>query len=86
MELHVEGFRLRFDGIPHSTFECRDYRGVIFYKDDFKYEVIHSALGVRLLINHETWLGFFRDLPFHEGTWRFLPEEVQVDMLPSSSG
>lgn len=61
------------EGLTYEAFETPYYFGVVFKAaDGHRYEVICSVLGWRVLINDETRPGFFRDMPFHEGTFGFL--------------
>lgn len=86
MQHCLDRFVLSFDEkVRHETFECSSYRGITFFVEGFRYEVIQSLLGVRLLVTSEDKSGYLRDLPFHEGTWRFLPEAVRVHAMPPSS-
>lgn len=67
-------------------YECNSYYGIIFkviddgdniISKDGKYDIVyHFNLDwIRLVINNKC--GSF-DLPFHEGTFRFLPPGVEV--------
>lgn len=89
MVLRVEDFVFTFDEAVtrHETFDNRpDYYGVIFHTEDgYRHEVISSKLGVRVLINHKTWLGYGEDVPFHEGTFWKLPAGVHAERSPCSS-
>jgi len=70
--------------MKYETYKCKWYYGIIFYVDDGKWDLIHNIyMGNRLLINeHEYWL---KDIPFHKGTFRFLPEGIEVlDLLGES--
>ena len=79
MKLSVGRFVLDFEDIRHKLFEGEHYRGVTFFAaDGFRYEVIESRLGTRLLINHQTEYGHMRDVPFHEGTFRMLPRSIHT--------
>ncbi len=65
--------------IKHETYENFSYRGVIFYDENGKYDVIyhHTINWNRMIVNYPA--GSYKDLPFHEGTFRFLPECVKVE-------
>lgn len=49
----------------------------IFFKGPARYDVVHHYHmdWERLLINNKQGC---KDLPFHQGTYRFLPEGIQV--------
>lgn len=53
-----------------------NYYGIIFIEKTGRYEIIYSKMGTRLLLNSSN--GESRDLPFHSGTWHFLPDTVKV--------
>lgn len=53
-----------------------DYYGIDFHHDKYKFEVIESKLGTRLLINGN--LGEGKDLPFNKSTAHFLPDFVSA--------
>jgi hypothetical protein len=63
--------------IKYETYKCKWYYGIIFYVDDGKWDVGHNIyLGNRLLISeHQYWM---KDIPFHEGTFSFLPKGIEV--------
>lgn len=86
MQVRVGGYELSFNDIEHETFSCKDNNGVTFIKDGYRYQVVDCLLGVRLIINSNTEYGFLKDMPFHKGTWEFLPAEVRVSTAPSTSG
>jgi hypothetical protein len=64
------------DDIEYCTFDEKSYHGITFYVDGNQYELIRGVMGDRLVISHKD--GSWKDVPFHEGTWGFLPEEIQI--------
>jgi len=72
--------------IRYETYENQSYYGIIFFIDnegnslickDAKYDIVHHYHmdWERLIINDkEGW----KDLPFNEGTYRFLPNNVRI--------
>ncbi len=72
--------------MKYETYQNEWYYGIIFFIDgegdgliykDARYDVVHHYHmdWERLIINtKEGW----KDLPFHEGTFRFLPDQVKV--------
>lgn len=72
--------------IKYETYQCKWYYGIIFLVENEgdgliskygRYDVVHHYHmdWERLIINNkEGWL----DLPFHKGTFRFLPKEIEV--------
>lgn len=87
MKLQIDRFVLEFDdSVKHERFECEDYRGVKFFENGYRYEILDCLLGIRLIVNHDDQLGFFKDMPFHEGTWGLLPSAVRVSSPSSSIG
>lgn len=89
MEHRVGRFVLEFDdSLRHEPFQSKDWNGIKFFEDGYCYEVVDCLVGfgVRLIINHDDQLGYFRDMPFHEGTWDFLPSAVRVTTAPSTTG
>lgn len=77
----LDQYLLTFDSqIKHETYDEEWFYGIIFYDDDGgKYDVMHNyALGNRLLLNNkEGW----KDIPFKEATFGFLPPGVQARVL-----
>jgi hypothetical protein len=60
-----------------STYDDSGCCGIIFHHDKFTYNIVHNKIDWdRLFINGDD--GSVRDLPFHEGTWRFLPSCIKV--------
>lgn len=68
--------------LKYEVFKNEWNYGIIFYTDMAKYELIHSQIGNRLLINKkgQDWnLGEeWNDVPLNEGTFHFLPEGVTI--------
>jgi hypothetical protein len=80
-EFTLDQYLLTFDSnIRYETYNEKWYYGIIFYDSDGgKYDVIHNyALGNRLLINNKDG---WKDIPFKEATFGFLPDGVQVRIL-----
>lgn len=60
-----------------ETYSCKDYYGIVFITDEYRYDVCHNYLmGDRLIINPTA--GGFRDIPFKPATFGFLPEGITV--------
>ena len=60
-----------------ETYSCKDYYGIIFITDEYRYDVCHNYLmGDRLIINPTA--GGFRDIPFKPATFGFLPDGIAV--------
>lgn len=63
--------------IKTEMYSCKDYYGIIFITEECRYDVCHNYLmGDRLIINPAA--GGFKDIPFKEATFGFLPEGVSV--------
>jgi hypothetical protein len=62
-----------------QAFDEEDYRGIIFYYERYRYEVLKSRLGTRLLINGRE--GEMRDIPFNMKTANMLPDFVKVEII-----
>lgn len=74
----LDRYQLIFDNdIEHETYECKWYYGIIFHIGEGRWDVIHNIhMGNRLLISeHPYWL---KDIPFHKGTFNFLPDGIKV--------
>lgn len=74
------------DSIKYETYENQWYYGIIFIVEDggdglchkhSKYDIVHHYHmdWERLIINNKEGV---RDLPFHGGTYRFLPDGIKV--------
>jgi len=65
------------NSIQYEMYDDPSYYGIIFRDDNAKYDLIHHRFDwTRMIVNYKD--GSYRDLPFHEGTFRFLPENVKV--------
>jgi len=54
------------------------YSTLAFIKGENKWEVVNNfAMGYRLIINEPYFS--WKDMPFHSGTYNFLPEEIIVE-------
>lgn len=86
--MHVIGNNLfMFDSnIKFETYKNEWYYGIIFYIDgqgdglmckDARYDIVHHYHmdWERLIINDKQG---WKDIPFHEGTFHFLPEQIKV--------
>lgn len=61
-----------YDDRPH-------YHGIVFVDGSTTYDVcVNPTLGLRLIITRTDVFGVSRDLPFHLGTARFLPDWIEV--------
>lgn len=81
MKMSVGLYVLSFpDDLAHSTFECPDYYGVRFLIEGVTYDVLcNKHMGER--INISEGLGCLRDMPFHLGTARFLPDCITTEKI-----
>lgn len=82
IQLTIGGFMVSFDEdtISHKTYNEESYYGVIFEDDEAKYDIIHHRFDwTRMIVNYKD--GSYKDLPFHEGTFRFLPDYVKVERI-----
>ena len=72
--------------IRYETYQNEWYYGIIFFIEgegddlickDGRYDVVHHYHmdWERLLINNKDG---WKDLPFHNGTFRFLPDQIKV--------
>lgn len=66
------------DDFPVKVFHSEHNQGISFDLPPLRYEIISSPLGIRLLINGAE--GEMRDLPFHPGTFHFLPDFIEVSI------
>ena len=78
LDFKVGDFILSFPtDIKFDTFnDPVNYYGIIFHYEKYKFEVMESKIGIRLLISGT--MGESKDLPFHKGTAHFLPNFVKV--------
>lgn len=85
MKIKFERYLISFDdSIQYEEFKEQESYGIIFRIHNSRYEVIHCLLGDRLLLSLNYQSGFpteWKDIPFHMGTARFLPDEIQVTEL-----
>jgi hypothetical protein len=66
--------------IEHETYDDKCYYGIIFKDQEAKYDLIHHRIDwTRMIVNYKD--GSYKDLPFHEGTFRFLPDCVKVERI-----
>ena len=75
-------FNISFDPheIEYETYKNDSYYGIIFKNGDAKYDLVHHYFDwTRMIISDKE--NACRDLPFHEGTFRFLPSCVKVERL-----
>jgi hypothetical protein len=81
LEFKVGNFMLTFPtNVVFETFnDPENYYGVIFRREEYKYEVIDCKLGTRLLINGQQ--GEARDIPFNLGTANLLPNFIKVKSI-----
>lgn len=78
IQYQINDYTLEFDEtIPHTIYDEGYCKGVKFFKDTWCYEVINSVVGERLLINCNATF-HSRDIPFNQGTSKFLPQGVVV--------
>lgn len=65
-------FNLKF-----KLYDEHYFNGIIFYKGDYRYDLCHNVVDWnRIIISCKD--GSYKDLPFHEGTWHFLPDGVTI--------
>lgn len=81
LDFRVGDFILSFPtNIRFDTFnDPKNYYGIIFYYENYRFEVIESQIGTRLLINGK--LGEAKDLPFSERTAHFLPSFIATNKI-----
>jgi len=72
--------------VRYETYQNKWYYGIIFFTDnegdgllhkDGRYDIIHHHHmdWERLIINNKQG---WKDLPFHPGTYRFLPDSIRI--------
>lgn len=78
MKFDFEDYVVDFpDSMEYKIFDEEWYYGIIFKVDGSRYEIIHNRVGWdRIIINYKD--SSWSDLPFNEGTFRFLPEGVTL--------
>lgn len=66
-----------------EEYSCKDYFGVIFKTlDGRKYDVVcNPYFGDRLIINPGNNPGQWKDIPFKESTFSFLPEGIETSLV-----
>lgn len=86
LQFKVGEFILSFPtNIKFETFNHPgNYYGIDFYQEKFKFEVIDSKIGTRILINGT--LGESKDLPLNKGTAHFLPDFIKVKHVSEFGG
>lgn len=66
----------------HEIYDEGWCRGIKFFKDTWRFDVLNSIIGERLLINCvQTYHN--RDIPFNLSTASFLPDYVKVSKKPA---
>lgn len=66
--------------IEHETYKNDSYYGIIFKDAKGKYDLVHHYFDwTRMIVNYPD--GSYKDLPFHEGTFRFLPESIKIERV-----
>lgn len=66
------------EDIEYETYDDPSYYGIVFKDKEAKYDLVHHRFDwTRMVINYSD--GSYKDLPFHEGTFRFLPSCVKVE-------
>lgn len=82
IQFTLGNFMVSFDEtvIEHETYDIPCYYGIIFRDREAKYDLIHHRIDwTRMVVNYKD--GSYKDLPFHEGTFRFLPDCVKVERI-----
>lgn len=82
VQLKFGNFVVSFDetAIEHETYDEPSYYGIIFKDSEAKYDLIHHRIDwTRMIVNYKD--ESYKDLPFHEGTFRFLPDCVKVERI-----
>lgn len=74
----IDKYILVFDDhIKYEEYSEKQYYGIIFFINNFRYEVIHNYdLGNRLIINGEYFA--YKDIPFNIKTFDFLPSHIKA--------
>lgn len=69
------------ENLDLEFYDNDSYMGVIIRDGGTKYDIIyhHKIDWNRMIINRPD--GSYQDMPFHEGTFRFLPEYVKVERV-----
>lgn len=66
--------------IEHETYKNDSYYGIIFKDGEAKYDLVHHYFDwTRMIVNYHD--GSYKDMPFHEGTFRFLPNCVKIERV-----
>lgn len=64
----------------HEIYDQEWVSGIIFFDDNGKYDCNHNKVDWnRLIINYKD--GSCIDLPFHEGTFNFLPKGIEIERI-----
>lgn len=68
------------DSVSFARYENTCYQGIIFsLKNGDVYDICHNKhLGLRLLIKN---YGGYKDIPFKESSFEFLPKEIRAVVL-----
>lgn len=79
INIDFDQYTLSFDdSIQHTVFKQSNSHGISFTIGHDRFELIHSIMGNRILINIGTMIGNCRDIPFHIDTAHFLPENIKI--------
>lgn len=66
--------------IEYETYDESSYHGIIFKDSEARYDLIHHKFDWdRMIVNYKD--GSYKDLPFHEGTFRFLPACIKIERV-----
>jgi hypothetical protein len=78
LNFKVGDFVLTFPtNIRFETYNVpENYYGLIFFHNNYKYDIVDCKLGTRIIINGRE--GDSKDMPFNLGTAEFLPDCVKV--------
>lgn len=77
--IFLDKFLIHFDdhAIQYRTYDEEHARGIVFTVGEWTYDIVHNfEMGYRLLINSTKYE--WKDLPFKEGMFHFLPEGIMV--------
>lgn len=75
----LDKYSIRFDDqfIEYKTYEEDYCRGITFVVDDWTYHLVFNyAMGARLLMTSKAF--HWKDIPFKEDTFDFLPPGVKA--------
>jgi len=82
MSFKFNNHLVKFVNIKHDTYEDKFGYGINFYHESEIYNLHCNSVAdnwCRIIINSDK--GWWKDLPFHEGTWGMLPDNVKIEKI-----